>query len=117
MGEAKRKKDKLTPAEKAGIAFTHNLINDGRLIVGGFAAWCMRHKVDPATAPDLARLRDAYMSGAEHIWTSIMATLDPDADPTENDMRRMGLIQAEIDEWRATKMADFAKAYPTKGTA
>ncbi|HEV7278427.1 MAG TPA: hypothetical protein VGN80_19270 [Devosiaceae bacterium] len=57
------------------------------------------------------------MAGAEHLWSSIMATLDAGTEPTDNDMRRMDLLQAEIEAWRAEKLAAMAQSYPTKGNA
>ncbi len=116
MGEAKRKAARLTPAERAGVALTHKLVNEGKLIAGGFAAYLMSNKIEVAD-PAMPALNDAYMAGAEHLWASIMATLDPGADETPADMRRMDAIQTEIDAWRTAKMSAFAKAYPTKGSA
>jgi hypothetical protein len=52
----------------------------------------------PADAPptQLAEMRMAFMAGAQHLWGSIMGVLDPGAEPTEQDMRRMDLIAAEL---------------------
>lgn len=116
MGEAKRKRDGLSPVEREGIALTHRLLNEGKLIEGGFAAFVMRHKLD-LSDPLLPRLRDVYMAGAEHLWSSIMATLDPGVEETPEDMRRMDAIHAELTVWREQKMAAWAQSYPTKGSA
>jgi hypothetical protein len=116
MGEQKRKTEHLSPVDKAALELTRKLANEGRLLEGGFAAYVVTSKIgidDPA----LPKLRDAYMSAAEHLWSSIMATLDAGDDTTPADLRRMDAIQVELDAWRAQKMADLAKAMATKGSA
>jgi predicted transcriptional regulator len=116
MGEAKRKEERMSPVDRAALELTRTLANEGKLIEAGFAAYVAVNKIgidDPA----LPALRDAYMSAAEHLWSSIMATLDAGDDPTSADMRRMDAIQAEIDAWRAQKSEAFAKAMATKGSA
>lgn len=115
MGEAKRKREAQSPADKAGLKLTHDLVNQGKLIEGGFAALVMHHKL--IDDPNLALYRDAYMAGAEHLWSSIFATLDPGLEETDGDMKRMDSVQRELDAWREVKMDAFAKAYPTKGSA
>lgn len=119
MGEAKRKRERLTPAERAGVELTHKLVNEGRLIEGGFAAYLMGRGIDVRTCPPeiMIEWRDAYMSGAEHLWTSIMATLDPGKEETPADLRRFDSIQREMDVWRKTKMDAMAQAAPTMGSA
>lgn len=116
MGEAKRKRDKMTPAEREGLRITHKLVNDGKLLQGGFAAYLMSRKMDPSD-PRMPELYDVYMMGAEHLWASIMATLDPGRDETPADMRRMDAIQNELNTWRKMKMDVLAKNYETKGNA
>jgi hypothetical protein len=116
MGEAKRKDARLSPAERAGRDLTHKLANEGKLLEGGFAAFVLAEKITPEH-PALATLRDAYMAGAEHLWTSIMGILDPGEEPTDDDMRRAEAIQAEIDIWREKKLSQLAQSMPTKGSA
>jgi hypothetical protein len=40
-----------------------------------------------------------YMAGAQHLFASLMAAMDPDRDPTPQDLRRMSLIDAELRSW------------------
>lgn len=118
MGEAKRKREKLSPVEKRAMELTHNLVNEGKLVAGGFAAWCMMHKIDiNAPGPSFPLFHDAYMAGAEHLWTCIMGTLDPGVEVTPADMRRMDSIHSELQAWRKLKTDAMAQAYPTKGSA
>jgi hypothetical protein len=118
MGEAKRKRDRLSPVEQAALDLTHKLANEGKLIESGFAAYIeVRHNGGDTPGFALRVLRDAYMAGAEHLWSSIMATLDPGVEPTDADLRRMELIAAEIDAWREKITGEIAATMPTKGSA
>ncbi|OAI30523.1 hypothetical protein A1351_22795 [Methylosinus sp. R-45379] len=70
---------------------THKLANEGKLLEGGVAAFVRAEKI-ALSHPALATFRDAYMAGAEHLWTSIMIILDPGAEPTDDDLRRAEAI-------------------------
>lgn len=118
MGEAKRKAEKLSPVEKEALKMTRTLANEGQLIMGGFAAWMLINKINfRIPDPEHAKYADAYFAGAEHLWSSIMATFDPGEEETPADMRRMDLIQKEVDAWREKKWTAYAKGMPTKGNA
>jgi len=72
------------------------LADQGKIIEAGFVG--MRLMLIPADAPQ-AQIDDmeaAFMGGAQHLFASIMAILDPDADPTPADLRRMDLISREL---------------------
>lgn len=72
----------------------------GHVVELGWIA--MRLHVIPADASDtqLSEMRKAFFLGAEHVWASIMTILDPGAEPTEKDMRRMDLINRELEAFR-----------------
>lgn len=116
MGEQKRKREKLTPVEQAGLEITRRLANQGQLINGGFAAYLLVEGISPQST-DLLRIRDAYMAGAEHLWSSILATLDPGGKETPSDVRRLDAIQRELDAWRKTKETIIAETMKTQGSA
>jgi hypothetical protein len=116
MGEQKRKAERMSPVDRAALELTQKLANEGKLIEAGFAAYVMVNKID-ITDPALSRLRDAFMSASEHLWSSIMATLGAECETTPADLRRMDAIQAELDAWRKAKTAAFAAAMATKGSA
>lgn len=73
------------------------LADDGRLIEAGWVA--MRLLAVPLDAPavQLNEMRQAFMAGAQHLFSSIMTILDPGADPTTADLRRMELISDELE--------------------
>ncbi len=117
MGEAKRKRAKLSPVEQAALDLYRYLANKGMLIEGGFAAYIKINGLIDAPLAELVRLQDVYMHGAEHLWTSVMGTLDEGSEETPADLRRMGLIQQELDRWRKKKMDELAQNYKTQGNA
>jgi hypothetical protein len=77
-------------------AVAKKLADEGKLIEAGFVG--MRLMIIPAGASEgqVSDMRIAFMSGAHHLFASIMSIMDPESEPTENDMRRMALIDAEL---------------------
>lgn len=96
MGEKKRRLER----EKFASDLTKEAADKGKLIETGFAAFALT--VIPKDAPpvQLAEMQLAFMAGAEHVFSSIMNILDPDEQPSDDDMRRMTLIADELDQWR-----------------
>lgn len=97
MGESKRRRESQ---ERAASNLTKELTDNGKLIEAGFAIFA--DVVIPKDAPpvQLVETQLAFMAGAEHVWSSVLNMLDPDDEPTADDIRRMDLIQRELDEWR-----------------
>lgn len=93
---------------------TKELTERGMLIEAGFAVFA--HYVIPkdASSHQLRDMQLAYMAGAEHLYSSIMNVLDPGEEPTEDDLKRIDLIDREIDQWRI-KLHE--RIHPTQGTA
>lgn len=77
-------------------ALAKTLADQGKLLEAGFVA--MRATIIPPGAPEgqVSDMRIAYMGGAQHLFATMLAMLDPDAEPTANDLRRMSLIAAEL---------------------
>lgn len=88
----------MTPEQQRAVhnALVKKLSDEGKVIEAGFVA--MRAAIIPATASEgqVSDMRIAYMGGAQHLFASIMTMLDPEADPTAEDLRRMSLIDAEL---------------------
>ena len=64
------------------------------------AGWVgFRHMVVDEKAPaiQLQEMRMAFMAGAQHLFSSIMVTLEPDKEPTAKDLRRMDMIHKELE--------------------
>jgi hypothetical protein len=79
---------------------TIRLMDEGKLIQGGWEGYKMQ--LDPrAGAVQVEETRIAFYAGAHHVFQSIMTAMDPGKEPTEQDMARIALIQAELDEFIA----------------
>lgn len=100
--------------EAAALGITKDLTDQGKLVEAGFAAF--RHFVMAKDAPpdQVREMRLAFMAGAEHLFSSIMAIMDPGEEPTGADLRRMDLINTEIDAWRG-KLSEHVD--PAQGRA
>jgi hypothetical protein len=72
------------------------LADRGKLIEAGWVG--LRISTIPLDAPKIQvdEMRKAFMAGAQHLFASLMAVLDPGEEPTPDDMRRMDLIDKEL---------------------
>jgi len=72
------------------------MADEGKLIEAGWIG--LRLAWIPLNAPkdQIQQLRDAFMAGAQHLFSSIMEILDPGDDPTTADLTRMDLINKEL---------------------
>lgn len=101
----------MTPETRDRILtdLTKQLADDGRLIEVGWIA-LMKSAIPPNAPPiQIREMRLAFMAGAQHLWSSIVTFLDPethDGEPTEDDLRRVSLIAAELDRFREEMMRD-----------
>lgn len=93
---------------------SRELTDQGKLIEAGWIG--LRIAAVPLDAPalQLDLMRQAFFAGAQHLFSSIMTVLDPDAEPTDNDLARMSMIQTELDGF----IQDFiVHNCPTEGRA
>lgn len=89
-------------------------IERGLLIEAGWLALRIAALPVDAPAEQLADQRNMFFAGARHLFASIITILDPGTEPTEADLIRMDLIDAEL---KAFIIEFTAKHLPTKGTA
>lgn len=75
--------------------------DNGLLIEAGWLG--LKAVACPRNAPprQVEDMRTAFFAGAQHLFSSIMTIMDADRDPTENDMRRMSQINAELERFYA----------------
>jgi hypothetical protein len=68
----------------------------GKLIEAGWIG--LRLAAIPLDTPpaQLDDMRIAFFSGAQHLFGSLMTILDPGEEPTDADLKRMDLIDAEL---------------------
>lgn len=77
--------------------FQRELADQGKLIEAGWVGLRLA-AIDPDAPPDqLTEMRMAFFAGAHHLFGALMDVLDPDAEPTDADMKRMALIDNELD--------------------
>lgn len=93
---------------------SRDLTDQGKLIEAGWiglrAVWL--HPDSPQNQID--ECRQAFFAGAQHLFASIMTILEPDAEPTDKDLERIGLIEAELQSF----IQDFhLRQLPTQGKA
>jgi hypothetical protein len=76
-----------------------HFIDRGKIIEMGFAEMIRQSYPGYEAMPkqQLDELRCAFFGGAQHLFGSIMGTLDPGGEPTEQDLRRMDLIAHELE--------------------
>lgn len=92
---------------------SRQLADDGKLIEAGWISLRLAAIPLDASAVQLEEMHKAYMAGAQHLFASIMTILEPDAEPTDNDLRRMDLIAGELSAYGDSLLADL----PTSGRA
>jgi hypothetical protein len=114
MGEAKRKRDKMTEEQQRLYALEKELANKGLYIKAG---WMGLQKMwwpnGGAPKVQLEEMEKAFFAGCLHMFTGIVNTSDPDREPTAADMRRMDLMWAELEEFRDNVLLKMT----TEGTA
>lgn len=89
----------MTTTKEAVDAICKAAADQGKLLEAGWLALRMTAIHQDAPPNQLAEMRMAYFAGAQHLFSSIMGSLDPDADPTEADLHRMDLIDQELKAW------------------
>lgn len=89
--------------------------DNGQLIEQGWLS--LRLVAVPPDAPQVQidEMRQAFFAGAQHLFSSIMGILDPGSEPTDADMRRMDLIQSELDAFITIYAAKHGVPMPDRG--
>ncbi len=93
---------------------SRDLTDKGKIIEAGWVG--LRLAAIPLDAPatQLEEMRGAFFAGAQHLFSSMMAIMDPGEEPTKADLDRLSLIQGELDSF----IQQFElKHFPAKGRA
>lgn len=72
------------------------LVDSGKLIEAGFVGLRLAAIPLDASAVQIEEMRNAFFAGAQHLFSSIMTIMEPDAEPTDKDLERMDLIDREL---------------------
>jgi hypothetical protein len=96
MGEHKR--EKIVGALHDALAGAAT--DQGKLIELGWQI--LAAMVFNQDTPELEKseMRNAFFCGAQHLYSSVMAVIDEDREPTAQDMRRMQAIHTELEAFR-----------------
>lgn len=102
-------------ADRAFLERLHReLADSGKLIEAGWVSLRIACDLIDAPAGQLREMRMAFFGGAQHLFGSIMTILEPGEEPTEKDLDRMSLIDAELKKF----IQDFELHHlPTRGSA
>jgi len=87
---------------------TRELTDQGKLIEAGWIGLKVLAVPPDATPTQISEMRMAFFAGAQHLFGSIMIALEPDAEPTDKDLKRMDLIDAELKAF----LEDFKRRFP-----
>lgn len=87
----------MTPSKEYVNELCKGLVDKGLLIQAGWVGLRLSAVHPDAPQNQLDEMRMAFFAGAQHLFASVMGILEPDAEPTETDLRRMSQINAELD--------------------
>jgi len=99
MGREQRANDaRREVIRRIAERITGHYADKGEVIALGFASFIVATYDDYETMPEtqLRQLRTAYFAGAQHLFASINTMLDDGDEPTAADMKRMDLINHEL---------------------
>lgn len=87
---------------------SEKLADEGKLVSAGYVLCigALENKQGKRFEDDqLKELRFMYYAGCQHIFASLVTMLEEGDETTDNDMRRMDKIFAELNEWRDEQLA------------
>lgn len=101
----------MTHPRDALIELQRRLTDKGLLIEAGWIGLRIACIPPDASELQLDEMRGAFFAGAQHLFSSMMSILDEDREPTENDLRRMDLIDKELRAF----IADYSRRHGLTG--
>lgn len=99
--------DREKQADAITDALVKAMMDEGKLIAGGWIVYEIVMRVPPEHKD---MLYHAYMAGAQHLFAAITRGMD---GGTDDDMRRMHMIDAELEAWAK----EIDRVMITKGEA
>jgi hypothetical protein len=88
--------NKESEVRKIAEEVTKHLADGGELIEAGWIGLTVALKLQETSPTQQREMRQAFFAGALHVFTSIMAFLEPGQEPTEKDMDRMTQLSEEL---------------------
>lgn len=84
-------------AREIAEKLTRAAMDQGLIIKAGWVSFLQMVYPNGTTEQQREELRAAFYGGAHHLYASIMNVLDPGDEPTPDDLRRMALIDHELE--------------------
>jgi hypothetical protein len=75
---------------------SRELTDQGKLIEAGWVGFRLAVMPEGVSKVQLEETRKAFFAGCQHLFSSIMTIMDEDREPTEADLRRMDMINTEL---------------------
>jgi hypothetical protein len=94
-------------SEEMLAALTRELIDKGKLVEAGWIGLRLTALSPGMSQGQIAMMRDCFFAGAQHLMASVLSSLDPDEEPTDDDLRRMDMIHKELENF----LEDFKKRH------
>ena len=88
-------------------AVAKRLVDQGKLIEAGWIGFRQMAVPAYASEPQIDDTRSAFFAGAQHLFGAVMGFLEEGEEPTDNDLRRMDQINAELAEF----LVDFKRRH------
>jgi len=97
----------MRPSKEMIDKLSRALVDEGKLVEAGWIS--LQYTCISPNAPELQlkEMRMAFFAGAQHLFSSIMSILEPDDEPTEADLKRMDLINKELENF----LTEFKKLH------
>jgi hypothetical protein len=93
---------------------SRELANEGKLIEAGWVGYRLAVMSPDAPAIQLEECKLAFFAGAQHLFSSLMTIMDPGVEETDADLKKMDLIDKELQKFAREFELKAAKA---KGSA
>lgn len=81
------------------------LADEGKLIEAGFVGFRLGVMHPDSPTDQVVEMRLAFMAGAQHLFSSIMTILEDGNEATPADLKRLDLIQKELNAVEADMRA------------
>ena len=88
---------------------SRELADQGKLIEAGWIGYRLAVMSPNAPPIQLQECKQAFFAGAQHLFSSLMTVLDPGAEPTESDLRRMDSMHIELQAFAAEFELKYGK--------
>ena len=95
------------PKSEALQELTKALIARGRILEAGWLSYRIVVMPRECSEVQIEETRRAFYAGCNHLFTSIMTSLDPGTEETPDDIKRFEYIQKELEEY----LAEFTKRF------